>query len=198
MRSWLGERPEYAPQHGGDLGERMAHAFENAWRITDRAVLVGTDVPDYPQELVAGSLDVLGEVDAVIAPAVDGGYCVIGFHKNAYRREFFQGLSWGRDSVFRDTLARLEGAGLTVDVLPEWNDVDHGIDVRVLLEKAGAGEPGEPDWFHSAGMRTRALLEAHRDLLRRFPPDAPTVDGRSLRERLDAARRAIRARLGTP
>jgi len=46
MCNWLGKDLHYAEQGGGDLGERMAHAFEEAFAGgAERVVLVGSDCP---------------------------------------------------------------------------------------------------------------------------------------------------------
>ncbi len=188
VRRWLGADLEYAPQHGDDLGARMARAFEGALQETDCAVLTGSDVPDYPPELrlqALGKLNGPEEVDAVIAPSLDGGYFLIGFRKSSYRRDFFEGLDWGGTSVFETTLAMLQNSGLHVEILPEWNDVDQGCDALALLALH------EQDEFTKS--RTFALLYEHRALFERFDIDAQPAGcaGTSLRRRLAVALRSI-------
>lgn len=191
VRRWLGADLEYARQHGDDLGARMARAFEEAWQDTDCAVLTGSDVPDYPPELMIQALGVLHSqdgVDAVIAPSLDGGYFLIGFRKRSYRRDFFEGLDWGGESVFETTLEMLQNSGLHVEILPEWNDVDQGCDALALLALH------EQDDFTKS--RTFALLDEHRALFERFDIDAPVgCAGSSLRRRLAEALQTIHSEI---
>lgn len=71
IEAWLGGRS--VPQSPGDLGARMAAAFQWAFDAgASRVVLVGTDVPDLAREDVAGALEALRGSDLVIGPALDG------------------------------------------------------------------------------------------------------------------------------
>lgn len=189
VMQWLGADLEYAPQRGRNLGARMGSAFEEAWPVADRAVLMGSDAPGYPPELVVRALDALDEAggaDAVIAPSLDGGYFAIGFRKESYRRDFFERLAWGGDTVFEKTLSKLHDAGLEVEILPAWNDVDHANDARALLAVYEQGDS-------LANSRTFGVLAEHRALFERFDIDADSADDgiASLRRRLEDARRAI-------
>ena len=48
------------PQTGNDLGERMAHAFEQGFAMGfQRLVLVGTDLPDLPESAFHQALEAL-------------------------------------------------------------------------------------------------------------------------------------------
>lgn len=188
MRRLLGADLEYAPQHGDDLGARMANAFEEAFRSVDRAVLMGCDVPDYPQALAMEALDTLGEHHAVIAPSLDGGYFLIGFRKTAYRREFFENIEWGGATVLRDTEAVIRAAGLQLATLPPWNDVDHAHDALAMWAMHRGGTFG--------GSRTYSILDSHAAVLRQLEDDAATgASAEAICRDLEASREAIRSRL---
>jgi uncharacterized protein len=124
FRQWLGNDLSYHSQSGGDLGERMARAFGEILTDVSRAVLIGTDCPDLPRTLLADGLDGLLFHDAVIGPARDGGYYLIGFSREAFLEEAFSGIEWGTDTVYGATTAILEKRGLNTRILPEWRDVD--------------------------------------------------------------------------
>jgi glycosyltransferase A (GT-A) superfamily protein (DUF2064 family) len=114
--------------------------MENAFRTVfaegaSRAVLIGSDFPDLPGEVIAEALVGLQENDAVIGPAVDGGYYLIGFRNDTFRPDVFQDIRWSTDSVFRETLERFAGTGSRVHCLRQWQDVDTVDDLRSLQQR---------------------------------------------------------------
>ncbi len=122
-------------QAAGDLGFRMAHAFRETLRSASAAVLIGTDCPSLTSDELRASAEVLRKgVDAVIGPAEDGGYVLIGLRR--YAPELFKEISWGTDSVLRQTQERLVGLGWKWRRLSEQWDVDRPEDV-VRLKREG-------------------------------------------------------------
>jgi len=92
-------------QRGRDLGERMVHALSKARRP---AILIGTDCPVLTSaDLRRAARWLRGGCDAVLAPAEDGGYALIGLRRA--RKEFFEGILWGGPQVYADTVKRLAG-----------------------------------------------------------------------------------------
>ncbi|MEE2659765.1 MAG: TIGR04282 family arsenosugar biosynthesis glycosyltransferase [Candidatus Latescibacterota bacterium] len=112
----------FEPQAEGDLGQRMAAAFTRGFLIgAQRIVLVGSDSPSLPVELVDRALYELEDHDVVIGPSLDGGYYLIGLRRML--PEIFAEIEWSTGQVLAQTLAALpEGAQLSV--LPPWYDVD--------------------------------------------------------------------------
>ena len=75
MEEWLGAGLSYVPQGEGDMGERMAQAFqENFQRKKGKVVLVGTDIPQLTAFHVRIAFKALKRHEMVIGPSVDGGY----------------------------------------------------------------------------------------------------------------------------
>lgn len=132
--SWLGKEFIYIPQRGEDLGKRMENAFTDSFsRGFRRVVLIGSDIPDLTSAIIDKAFSSLEENDAVIGPASDGGYYLIGFKASTFFPEIFRHISWGSGSVFNVTMKMFEGRGRSVHVLPEWNDVDTLDDLRALF-----------------------------------------------------------------
>ena len=91
-------------QRGRDLGERMHRAFSR----NPGAILIGTDCPELtPADLRRAARFLSAGYDAVLAPAQDGGYALIGLKKSSM--EFFRGIAWSGERVYGDTVARLAG-----------------------------------------------------------------------------------------
>lgn len=119
--------PEVAvrPQIEGDLGQRMAGSFAQAFSDgAERIVLTGSDVPGLDSRLVCAAFDALSEAPVVIGPARDGGYYLIGMC--APGAALFDGIAWSTDRVLAqtETLARVQG--LATVHLPELDDLDTG------------------------------------------------------------------------
>ncbi|MDD5712177.1 MAG: TIGR04282 family arsenosugar biosynthesis glycosyltransferase [Smithellaceae bacterium] len=150
----------YLPQVGSDLGERMREAFQACFAEGfAKAILIGSDCPDLPADIVTMALGALEELDAVIGPAYDGGYYLIGFRRERFLPTVFSGIPWGEKEVFGLSLERIKNAGLKVCIAPFWRDIDTIEDLRALKRESAAAR---------SCPRTAALL-ADLDLTPRRP-----------------------------
>jgi rSAM/selenodomain-associated transferase 1 len=119
-------------QPEGDLGKRMEEAFEKAYSEgASKVIIIGSDCYELTSELLEQAFAELHSTDAVIGPAADGGYYLMGF--SALNRSVFREKNWSTNTVFQDTVHDLEKAGLTYKVLPVLNDVDEEIDLPEAL-----------------------------------------------------------------
>jgi len=131
---WLGDKYTYMLQQGEDLGQRMRNALSQTFaQGFNRAIIIGSDSPDLPADLIHEAFASLDTHDAVIGPSVDGGYYLIGFKNDAFLPEAFAGIQWSTDTVFEETLKILEEAELSVYKLPEWRDIDTFADLRSMF-----------------------------------------------------------------
>jgi hypothetical protein len=118
-------------QRGADLGARMLHAFRHGLRRAERMVLIGADCPVLAaRDLRRAARWLAGGADAVLAPAEDGGYALIGLRRVSAR--LFEGIEWGGPRVMAQTRARLAALGWRWRELAEVWDVDRPEDVHRL------------------------------------------------------------------
>ena len=123
------------PQRGADLGERMRNAFARALVEERRAaaVLIGVDCPALTAAHLQRALEVLGEGhDAVIAPAEDGGYVLIGLAR--FDSSVFEGIAWSTDAVMEQTRERLRALRWRWCELETLWDVDRPADYARLID----------------------------------------------------------------
>lgn len=114
-------------QGGGDLGARMARAFDRQL-ATGRAVLmIGTDAPALDAAMLQQTAQALQQVDAVFVPALDGGYALIGLRRAA--PSLFDNMAWSTASVMAQTRTRLHAAGLRHLELAPVADIDEAADL---------------------------------------------------------------------
>ncbi len=123
VRAWLGEGPAYLPQAGGELGVRMRDAFARAFAEgAERVVIVGSDLPEISASLLRRAFDLLDGSPAVIGPARDGGYYLLGL--TGMIGGVFDGIEWSTPGVLAATLDRLRAAGVEPAMLEPLSDVD--------------------------------------------------------------------------
>ncbi|MCK5088106.1 MAG: TIGR04282 family arsenosugar biosynthesis glycosyltransferase [Melioribacteraceae bacterium] len=123
IKKWLGKRFYYAHQNGDDLGERMQNAFRIVFgHSPNKVIIVGTDTPDLSADVINNAIDVLDKSDIVIGPAKDGGYFLLGMRK--FYPELFQGIQYSTDTVFDETIKKINSLGLTFNRLNELQDID--------------------------------------------------------------------------
>jgi rSAM/selenodomain-associated transferase 1 len=137
LQAWLGAGYVLKPQRGRDLGARMRRAFEEAFfEGFARGILLGSDIPDLPLAVLQEAVDALRRQDAVIGPARDGGYYLIGFRRGSIPPDVFEDIPWSTAAVAQVTLARLEAHGCRIHRLPKWEDVDTAEDLAALGKRA--------------------------------------------------------------
>jgi rSAM/selenodomain-associated transferase 1 len=130
---WLPPGFTVVPQADGGLDRRLAAAFD---AVGGPAVLVGMDTPQVTPALLeraAGALAVTG-TDAVLGPALDGGYWSIGLRRPDPR--VFHGVPMSTASTGREQLARLRSLGKRAGSLPALRDVDTFDDALAVAREA--------------------------------------------------------------
>jgi len=134
--AWLGAEPAYVPQQGKDLGERMEQAFEQVFHEGyGRAVLIGSDIPELSTAVLREAMAALDRNDAVLGPAADGGYYLIGFTAKTFLPAVFHEITWSTNTVCDETLGRFKRAGMQVHLLPKLHDVDTKSDLCIFFKQ---------------------------------------------------------------
>ncbi len=120
-------------QKGEDLGERMHLALRSQLDDAGGALLVGTDCPFLETEDLRLAAHALREgVDAVLGPAEDGGYYLIGVRASDIA--VFSGVAWGSDQVLAATRQNFRDLGWRWRELATRRDVDRPEDLAALAD----------------------------------------------------------------
>ena len=136
LTDWLPSAFLHRMQTGADLGARMAAALGRCLTFGRNAVLIGTDFPDLPHEILIDAFEKLecgNEPKITLGPAADGGYYLIGM--NRFLPEIFTGIPWSTSEVFPHTMERAAVLGVGTSRLPEWRDVDDADDLEALKRR---------------------------------------------------------------
>jgi hypothetical protein len=132
----LAPRARFVGQAEGDLGSRILAALRDAGG-GGPAVLIGSDTPDLPARVLNEAFEALSTHDAVLGPASDGGFYLLGL--NSPVPGICDGIEWSGPSVFRRTLANIRATGRSCAVLEEWEDVDDIASLASLASRLGQG-----------------------------------------------------------
>ena len=106
-----------------DLGDKMKAAFQELFNAGyKKIIIIGSDCLQLSPAIIESGYSMLQEKDAVIGPAKDGGYYLLGLR--AMHEFIFENKKWSTASVFSQTLAELKQHHLSTGLLPELTDVD--------------------------------------------------------------------------
>lgn len=124
-RVWPEDLPR-VPQGPGDLGARMGRLFRQL--PPGPVLIIGADIPGIRRHHIATALRSLGSHDAVLGPAPDGGYWLIGLKRvSAVPASLFADVRWSTEHALSDTIASL---GTTrVALVDRLADVDTAADL---------------------------------------------------------------------
>ncbi len=109
----------------------MYRAVAQALRRHKAVIVIGTDCPALTaRDLRRAARLLRGGCDAVLAPAEDGGYALIGLTRVSPR--LFSEIAWGTSAVYGETTRRLTSAGYRWRALRTVWDVDRPEDLERL------------------------------------------------------------------
>ena len=126
------------PQGRGDLGDRMGRIFNRF--PPGPVVVIGADIPGVSNADIAAAFDALGRRDAVIGPADDGGYWLIGLARGRSRpaEKIFAKVRWSTSAAMEDTERALGGNRIGyLRTLRDVDDVDDLMAVETVRPCAG-------------------------------------------------------------
>ncbi len=130
---WLGDKEAlFFTQERGSLGQRMSRAFEKCFSLGFRnVVIIGTDCVMITEEDVETAFSLLSgrEFEAVLGPATDGGYYLLGLCRKT--DAVFQDMQWSTSHVFKETENRMKKSSLRHTVMRELADIDKEKDINI-------------------------------------------------------------------
>jgi len=147
----------FYPQHGPDLGARMADACLYAKHLgAKRVIIVGSDSPTLPPQLITESFERLKDYDMVFGPCLDGGFYLLGLKAHLCEEAFENVAGKGRRAFaqLRKNARDNEHSSFT---LCHWYDIDGADDLEDMMNKT----------FSSIAASTNAVLrKIGKELLR--------------------------------
>jgi rSAM/selenodomain-associated transferase 1 len=130
---WVGQLPDgvvVTDQGTGDLGRRLEAAARRVTEGGERVLLVGTDCPGLDSKSIRAAAMRLDHHDAVIYPAYDGGYVLLGLARSD--PSIFSGITWSTGEVAAITIARIGAQGWSLFVGETLRDIDDPADLAAM------------------------------------------------------------------
>ncbi|HEY4023543.1 MAG TPA: DUF2064 domain-containing protein [Pseudonocardiaceae bacterium] len=123
-------------QRGTTFADRLANAHADAAHHCPGLpiVQIGMDTPQVTPELLAATAAGLADADAVLGPAADGGWWVLGM-TNPAAAHVLRDVPMSTPDTFRDTWDALVNASLHVGKGAELSDVDIVADALRVAEE---------------------------------------------------------------
>ena len=115
-------------QADAEFGMRMQTAFDEGFAVGhDKIVLICSDCYELNSDHIREAFRLLDHKEAVLGPAFDGGYYLIGLRK--MYSVLFDEKSWSTNSVLSDTIEDLNSLEISYDLLEPLSDIDLAADI---------------------------------------------------------------------
>ena len=113
----------FLKQSGSELGERMKNAFARSFNNGAlKVIIIGTDSAEIEATHINKAFELLDSVDAVVGPAMDGGYYLLGLTRML--EPLFSGKQWSSSTVFKNTIKDLKTFNFSYCELESLSDID--------------------------------------------------------------------------
>ncbi len=130
MQTWLGNNYTYIEQGAGNLGTRMLSSFsDNLENGYNSVIVIGADCPSITPKILHDAFTALKSHNAVLGPADDGGYYLIGL--KIANSKIFNNITWGTSTVLADTTNNISQLNLKLHLLEKLSDIDEPADLPV-------------------------------------------------------------------
>ncbi len=116
-------------QNGNDLGERMFNSFKELFdQGFTRIIIIGSDCLQLETKTLEEAVSLLDSNTAVIGPASDGGYYLLGLNK--LYPDLFTNKPWSTDQLFAKTIDDFINQGISYALLNLLSDIDDATDLE--------------------------------------------------------------------
>lgn len=132
LKNIFGNSVKFMLQTGKNLGEKMYSAINQILEISEKVVLIGSDIPEVNEKDIEEAFKILETKDIVLAGTTDGGYYLVGM-KEACRDIF--NVEYGNSSVFERTKNKIKSLELRLGIASTHIDIDTKEDIKYYYEK---------------------------------------------------------------
>jgi len=150
---WVGAAEAVFAQEGESLGERMGAAFERSFAAGAQGlILTGSDIPGIDAGLLRSAQESIEHHDAVFAPALDGGYCLVASLRDRFNKRIFHGIPWSTSRVLETTVAACTARGVSYRLLEPRRDIDTMDDLAAYCRQPSGSAPLTNAWLVSRNL----------------------------------------------
>jgi len=121
----------YSEQKGNSFGERFTNAISDIYdKGYDAIITLGNDTPSLNTTHLYKTIQALQQGQSVIGPSFDGGFYLMGIHKENYQAEKFIEFSWNTSHVRKELCSYFEANHTAYLQLEFLYDLDHVTDTK--------------------------------------------------------------------
>ena len=116
-------------QSGNSLTSRMIYCLFTESKISDKTILIGSDIPSLNKNTIVKSINILDDHDVVLGPSYDDGFYLIGIKDNSICEQL---INYGHLTSFRDINNFLVSINKKVGLLDKHKDIDEPRDLLTI------------------------------------------------------------------
>lgn len=117
-------------QQGDTFGDRISHAIAEVFeKGYDHVLTVGNDSLGLTKKHLRTAILAMDRGEIALGPSYDGGFYLLGLHKNQFNKEDICSLSWNTPAVYKEIKAYTSNIQATVFTLPYLYDLDTKADI---------------------------------------------------------------------
>lgn len=120
-------------QDGVSFGTRFSNAIQQVFNQGyDQVITVGNDSPHLKHSHIEQAISALQNEPLVIGPSSDGGFYLMGLHRNNFNKTEFEKLSWQTSSIRKEVIDLVLADEKKAFALPQLADIDTFFDVMAI------------------------------------------------------------------
>ncbi len=120
-------------QKGNSFGERFTNAIQNVFDLGfEKVITIGNDTPHLRSKDIRDAAEALNSGKTVVGPSLDGGFYLMGIHRDNFDPEHFVKLPWQQIGLYQSLLKKLEKNNCTIYNFPVLSDIDGLKDIKIL------------------------------------------------------------------
>ena len=121
-------------QVGSTFGQRFTHAIKSIFnKGFDQVITIGNDTPLLTTSLLLEANKQLNNQKLVLGTSKDGGFYLMGLHKDQFNATAFNTLSWQTSSLSKQLRNLILGYGNEIFQLPTLSDIDTIKDIENIV-----------------------------------------------------------------
>lgn len=117
-------------QLGTGFGERYSNAINDIYeKGYDAVITIGNDTPNLNKTRLLKAVETVQKGQSVIGPSYDGGFYLLGIHKEAFHQKEFSQFQWNTSKVRKELYSYLKSYNTSFSQLDFLYDLDHFSDI---------------------------------------------------------------------
>lgn len=122
-------------QLGTSFGERFSNAINDIYKKGyDSVITIGNDTPNLSKTHLLKAVETVQKGQSIIGPSFDGGFYLLGIHKEAFHQKEFAEFSWNTSEVRKELYTYLESYNKSFFQLDYLYDLDHFSDITSIYK----------------------------------------------------------------